>query len=225
MNNWQSVLLEPARVMLAQIGQFVVKAFSVFVILGLGLLVARIIKAFITKVLRAAQLDRFSDWIELDSILEKGGIKYSLSELLGVISYWIVLLVTFVITLSAVNLVPATVLDRIVTYIPNVITAIFVLIVGLFAATLLRNIVQTASANAGVVHAVMLAKITNVIIIVFTLFIVLEQLQIGIRISEITLGIALGSIGLALALAFGLGCRDLAGRFTSDLIERLKNKK
>jgi hypothetical protein len=224
MGSWQGVLLEPAKQMLTQIGQFLLKAFSVIVLLVIGWLVAKVVKVFVTKVLRAAQLDKFSDWVELDNMLAKGGIKYSLSELLGLLSYWIILLVTFMVTLSAVNLIPATVLDRVISYIPNVITAIFILILGMFAATLLKNIVQTASANAGITYAELLAKLTHTIIIAFVIFIILEQLKIGLRITEITLSIALGSVGLGLALAFGLGCRDIAGKFIEELIEKLKKK-
>jgi hypothetical protein len=52
----------------------------------------------------------------------------------------------------------------------------------------------------------------------------LEQLNIGIRITELTLAILLGSLGLGLALAFGLGCRDIAGKFVSDFVDKLKKK-
>jgi hypothetical protein len=62
------------------------------------------------------------------------------------------------------------------------------------------------------------------IVILFSVFVALEQLQIGIHVTELTISIILGSIGLGLALAFGLGCRDLAGRFVADLIEKLKKK-
>ena len=59
---------------------------------------------------------------------------------------------------------------------------------------------------------------------VFAIFVALEQLNIGIRITQLTLSIALGSIGLGLALAFGLGCRDIAGKFVNDFVDKLKKK-
>jgi len=59
---------------------------------------------------------------------------------------------------------------------------------------------------------------------IFTIFVALEQLNIGIRVTELTVGIILGSFGLALALSFGLGCKEIAGKFVAELVEKLKKK-
>lgn len=225
MSIWQGVLLEPARVFLAQIGQFLVNVLLVLIILTLGLIISRIIKTIVTNGLKTARLDSLSGRIGLDSLFEKGGITYSLSELIGVICYWLVLLVSFMVAINAVGLtIAAELLNKVVLYIPNVIAAIFILIVGMFVATLLRNIVQAAATNAGLSQVKLLSKVVEVIVITFVTFVALEQLNIGIRITELTLSIILGSLGLAIALAFGLGCKDIAGRAVSDLIEKLKKK-
>lgn len=225
MTSWQVVLLEPARSVLAQIGQFVVNILLVLIILTIGWIISKIIKSVVTKVLVALRLDELSDRIGLDSLLDKGGIGYSLSELLGVICYWLALLVSFMVAINAVGLtIAADLLNKVVLYIPNVIAAIFILILGMFAATLLRNIVQTAANNAGISQSKFLAKVVEAIIVLFAIFLALEQLEIGIRITEMTLSIILGSIGLGLALAFGLGCKDIAEKSVSELIDKLKKK-
>jgi hypothetical protein len=226
MSSWQVVLLEPARVVLAQIGQFLVSILLVLVILIVGWLISKIIKAVVTKGLRALKLDELSDRIQLDSLLEKGGITYSLSEMIGVIFYWLGLLVAFMVAINAVGLtIAADLLNKVVLYIPNVIAAVFILVLGMFMATLLRNIVQTAANNTGLSQGKLLSKIVEVIIVVFAAIVALEQLNIGIRITELTLSIILGTIGLAAALAFGLGCKEIAGRSVNDMIEKLKSKK
>jgi hypothetical protein len=69
-----------------------------------------------------------------------------------------------------------------------------------------------------------LGRLAEIIVIVFAVLMILEELKIGIRVSEITLSIVLGSVGLAFALAFGLGCRDVAEKFVSDTIDKLKKK-
>ncbi len=225
MSSWQVVLLEPARTVLTQIGQFLVSVLLVLIILLIGWLISKLIKTIVTKGLRSIKLDELSDRIELDSLLEKGGITYSLSELIGVICYWLALLVSFMIAINAVGLtIAADLLNKVVLYIPNVIAAMFILILGMFVATLLRNIVQTAATNAGLSQVKLLSKIVEVIVIVFAIFVALEQLNIGIRITELTLSIILGAIGLGLALAFGLGCKDIAGKFVNEFIEKLKKK-
>ncbi|KPK96977.1 MAG: hypothetical protein AMJ95_11610 [Omnitrophica WOR_2 bacterium SM23_72] len=225
MNDWQTVLLDPARTILAQIGQFLINILLVVIILIIGWLISKLIKTVITKMLRAIKVDELSDRIEFDQMLQKGGISYSLSELVGVICYWIALLVTFMVAINAVGLtIAADLLNKVVLYIPNVIAALFILILGMFFATLLRNIVKTAASNAGISHAQLFSKLVEIIVVVFSIVIALEQLNIAIQITQVTLAIILGAIGLGLALAFGLGCRDIAGRAVNDFIEKLKKK-
>ena len=225
MSSWQIVLLEPARTVLSQIGQFVVNILLVLIILIIGWLISKLIRAVVTKGLRAIKLDEISDRIELEALLEKGGISYSLSELIGIICYWLALLVTFMVAINSIGLtVAADLLNKVVLYVPNVIAAIFILILGMFAATILRNIVLTAANNAGISHGKILAKVVEIVIALFVIFAALEQLNIGILVTQLTLSLVLGSIGLGLALAFGLGCKDIAGKFMVDFIDKMKKK-
>ena len=129
MSSWQVVLLEPARTVLAQIGQFLVNILLVIVILIIGWVISNLIKIVVTKGLRAVKLDELSDRIELETMLEKGGIGYSISELIGVVCYWIAILVTFMVAINAVGLtIAADLLNRVVLYVPNVIAAVFILV-------------------------------------------------------------------------------------------------
>jgi len=225
MSSWQVVLLEPARTVLAQIGQFLVNILLVIIILIIGWVIAKVIKTVITKGLRAIKLDELSDRIELETLLEKGGIGYSLSELIGLICYWLAILVTFMVAINAVGLtIAADLLNKIVLYIPNVVAAVFILILGMFAATILKNLVVTAANNAGLSQGKLLGKAAEIIVIAFAIFVGLEQLRIGIQITQLTISIVLCSIGFGLAIAFGLGCKDLAGKFMAEFIEKMKKK-
>ncbi|MBP7215736.1 MAG: hypothetical protein KBA46_00455 [Candidatus Omnitrophica bacterium] len=225
MSSWQEVLMEPAKRVLEQIGQFLMEVLLVLLVMIIGWVIAKAIRAIVTRVLRLVKLDELSDRIELDAILAKGGIKYSLSEIIGVFCYWIAILITMVVAFNLVNLtVAAQLLQSVILYIPNIVAGVFILIVGMFLANLLRNIVQTAANNAGLAYATFLAKFTEVVIIAFAVLMTLDQIKIAQRISQITLTIVLASLGLALALSFGLGCKDIAGRYMNEWIERLKKK-
>jgi hypothetical protein len=225
MSSWQVILLEPARTVLAQISQFMVNALLVIIILLIGWLLSKVIRSVVSKTLKTAKLNELSSRIELDKLLSKGGITYTLSDLIGVICYWLGLLVTFMVAVNAVGLtIAADLLNKVVLYIPNVIAALFILILGMFVSTLLKNIVQTAANNAGLNQGKLLAQVVETVVIAFAIFVGLEQLQIGIRITELTISIILGSLGLGLALAFGLGCKDIAGKFVAELVEKLKKK-
>ena len=136
MDTLNAILVPSARMVLVQVGQFVGSVLLVVILFIIGWLVSKfVIKNGVTKLLKLLKLDSLSHKIELDSILAKGGINNGLSELVGIICYWLSLLVTFVIALNAVGLtVAADLLQKIVLFIPNIIAAVFILIVGMFAA-------------------------------------------------------------------------------------------
>lgn len=219
------VLLEPARASLSKIGEFVAILLGVIFILLIGWLVAIVIKAAVSKGLNALRLDDLSERFEIKNILAKGGIKYSFSELMGVICYWLILLVTLQFAVSAFGLTPAAqLLEVIISYIPNIIAAIFLLTIGIFSAALLKNIVMTAAVNAGLSQARTLARVVEIVIVVFAVFMSLEQLRIAPQTIDAIIKITLGSLGLAFAIAVGFGARDFAEKAINDLADKLKKK-
>jgi len=224
MSNWEIVFIDPARIVLTQVGRFIGSLFLVLFILLIGWLISKVIvKMGIAKILKLVKLDDLSRRVELDTLLARGGINYSLSELVAVICYWLAILVTFVVALNAAGLtIAADLLQRITLFVPNIIAAIFVLIIGMFAAVIMRNVVKTAANNAGLFQANLLSKITEVVIMIFAVAMALEQLQIGARIVELSVSIVLAALGLAFALAFGLGCKEIAGKTVAGFLDRLK---
>lgn len=222
---WNSILIEPARAILKQTGDFVSSLAGMVLILVVGWLIARLAQNVVTRFLRVLRFDSIADQIGANNILAKGGIKYTLSELLGILCYWLTVLVALVVAVNAVGLtVAAELLNKIILYVPNIIAAIFLLVVGIFGATFLGGIVQASAANAGLGQAKFLGRLTEVIIIIFAVAIALEQLDIGTVIIGLAVNIILVSIGLGLALAFGLGCKDIAGKYIEDFINNLKSK-
>ncbi|MFH0827826.1 MAG: hypothetical protein V1919_01510 [Candidatus Omnitrophota bacterium] len=226
MTELQLLLVEPAKTVIAQISQFFVNILLVLIILLLGWLVSKLIKFLITKLLKSTKVDDLSERVEFDDLLSKGGIPYTLSELIGIVFYWLALLITFIMAINAIGLTIANdLLNRLVLYIPNIIAGVFILILGMFVATMLRNIVQTAATNAGLSQSKLLAKLVEVVVVIFAVLVSLEQLGIAPRLIELIVSIFLASFGLAFALAFGFGCQDTARNFINGLVEKFKNRK
>lgn len=223
----KEIIVVPVKSLLVQVGTFVSALCAIILILVVGWIIARIIKNLVARILDILQINSYADKIGVDKILAKGGIKYGISELISVLCYWVVMLIALVIAVSAVNLnqQAAGLLNTIVLYIPKVISSIFILILGMFFASFISSTVQTAAANAGVEQSNLLGRLSQFIIILFTLNIALRQLQIDIGSIENALNIILGSIGLAFALAFGLGCKEIAGKLTQDFLDKLKSKR
>ena len=224
MNLVQQLVIEPLKAALAQFQTFAPTLLAVLAILIIGGVIAKFFEEVITRLLKAAALDKLADQVQLSTVLVKGGIRRKLSELIGAVVYWIVMLAFVMTALNVLNLtVAAELFQKVVGFLPNVIAAVFILIVGVFAAAFLATTVRTAASNSGVGQAHLLSQAVQTVVIIFAVVAALQQLGVPFF-GEVFL-IILGGISLGAALAFGLGCKDLAGRWLSSLIEELKTRK
>ena len=220
----QALVIAPLQAAVRQLMAFVPTILGALVILLVGGLIAKGIEQLIVRALKMVTLDKIADQIQLSAVLAKGGIRRKLSELIGAIIYWIVMLAFVMTALNALNLtVAAELFQKIVEFLPNVIASVFILIVGVFASAFLATTVRTAASNSGIVQAQLLGQATQTIVVIFATVAALEQLRIQF-VGEVFL-IVLGGISLGCALAFGLGCKDLAGRWLSGLVEQLQKGK
>ena len=223
--DWNAVVMEPVTAMLARVASFLPTLLGVLVILIIGWIVAGILKNVVVKLLKLIQLDTATEKAGLGDVLRRGGIRQTLSELVGVLIYWLVMLMVFMTSLNALGMtVAASLLDKVIMYIPNVIAAMFILSLGIFFSSMIGTVVRTASSNAGITQAKFLGQLTQVVIMIFAIMITLEQLNIASSVLNLAINIVLASIGLAFALAVGLGSKDIAGKLVGDLVNKVKGK-
>lgn len=222
MDNLNVVVMEPIKVMAIKIWSYIPAIMGAIIILVVGWLLAKLIEAIVTRVLKTVRLDAGSDKIGISKVLAQGDIKMSLSELIGAIVYWLIMLVAVATMLDALNLKMASdLISRLVEYVPNIIAAVFILVIGAFLANFIATIIRTAGSNAGLKSAKLMGQLAQVILMIFTVIIVVEQLKVATALLVLAVNIVLISIGLGIAIAFGLGCKDLAGKFMQDVINKL----
>jgi len=221
----RSVIVVPVREVLTRVGNFIPTLVGVLIILIGGWLIAKFIQKIVVQVLKTLKLDDVSEKARISEILAKGEIKYSLSELLGLMLYWLLMLIVVMAAVNALGLtVAADLLNRVIAYLPNVIAAVFILVLGIFFSTLMASIVHTAATNAGVTQARILSQFVQAIIIIFASVIVLEQLGVAANIVVFTLQAIIAAVALAAAIAFGTGCKDIAAKTMQDALGKLKKK-
>jgi hypothetical protein len=224
MDYWQLVLVQPVQAFFTQLMGFLPNVLGALLILLVGWAVAKGIEGLVVKLLKTAKLDKLADKVQLTEVLSKGGIKRKLSEVVGVIIYWLVTLVVLIATLNALQLtVAAQLLEHIVAFLPNVVAAIFILVVGIVTGAFLSTTVRTAASNAGVDASRLLGQAVQTIVVIFALAAALRQLQIQL-VGEAFL-IVLAAVSFGLALAFGLGCKDQAGRWFNGVVDELSSKR
>lgn len=224
-SSWvDAILLEPVKSLGSQLASFLPTLIIAIVIFVVGWVVAKAIEGLVVRVLKTVALDKLADQLQFSDVLSKGGIRHKLSELLGVIVYWLIMLAVVMVVFNYLQLtVAAELFKNVVAFLPHVIAAVFILILGIFAAVFLATTVRTAASNAGILQSQLLAQLTQAVVVIFAAVAALQQLQVPFF-GEAFL-IILGGISLGCAIAFGLGCKDLAGRWMSDIVEQIQGRK
>ena len=224
--DWETTVMEPVQAMWTRVLGFLPTLVSVIIILIVGWLIASLIQKVITRFLKLARLDTASEKTGIANILTKGDINYTLSEIIGVMVYWLVMLVVILAAVNALQLtVAAELLNRVILYMPNVIASVFILVLGIFFASLLGNTVRTTAANAGVHQARSLGQATQVFISVFIFVEALKQLQIDTTLIDLLIKGVLAALALGVGLAIGLGCKDMAAKQVQQLLDSFKSRR
>ncbi|MEK7306677.1 MAG: hypothetical protein AAB014_03480 [Nitrospirota bacterium] len=127
-----------------------------------------------------------------------------------------------IIGLNALNLKAIdNLISQFLFYLPRVISALMILIVGYIIAGFLSRATLIAAVNSGYHYAKILAEAVRLLLLVLTLAMALEQLQIAPGVVVAAFSIIFGGIVLALSIAFGVGGIDMAKR----IIERNSEEK
>ena len=190
--------------------------FSVALIV-VGWALCNIIKRIVVRVLRVCQFDTLADRAGIKQALERGGIKQTASDIVGLLVFWFLFLIAIVTTLETLNLSGATdTLHTIYLYIPKIVAALVVLILGLYFANFLDTVVRTSCANAGLEQSASIGRAAYLGTVIFVVAGIFEILDIASEIVIWAFILVFGAVCLALALAFGLGGRDVAGRYLEN---------
>jgi hypothetical protein len=195
---------------------------AALVLLFVGWLLANVVRTGVAKLLDVLKFDMLAERTGIDAFLKQGNISLTLSKIVGKLAYWIVILVVVVMVSNSLGLdMVAELFRRVVFYIPNIIVAILVLVFGILVARFINRMIFAYLNNLGVSGALVLSTLSEYAIIIFVVFVALEQLQIGTSLLTAAFQIGFGAVGLALALAFGLGGRDWA----AGVIKKITDEK
>ncbi len=224
--DFQTNVMGPVEEMWSSVLRFLPNLVSAVIILLVGCMLAALVQKVITRFLKLARLDTVSEKTGIANILTRGDINYTLSEIVGVLIYWLMILVVILAALNTLQLmVAAELLHRIILYMPNVITSVFILVLGIFFASIAANTVRTAAANAGIHQARFLGQTTQMIIAVVIFVEALKQLGIDTSLIDLIFKAALASLALGTGLAIGLGCKDIANKHVTNLLDSFKPRK
>lgn len=203
-----------------KIGAFLPDLFAAIVILFVGWVACNIAKRLAVRVLRMSRFDVLAERSGIDQALKRGGVQQSTAEILGVLVFWFLFLIVIVATLDTLGLPGVSeTMNTIFLYIPRIVAALVVLILGLYLANFIQTVTRTSCANAGLQQADTIGRVTYYATVVFVVAAILQILEIAGEIVLWAFVSVFGAICVALAIAFGLGGRDLAARYLEKWFE------
>lgn len=211
---WETALTGSLETLAQQILSVLPYVLAMLIILSVGLVASWAIGLLVERVIRLIGVDHISHRLGLMTALARGGVKAELSYLLGRAAYWIVLVLTVIAALSALNLQPLNQFAQsFLAYIPRLLTATLILVAGYLLSNFVSQAVLIAAVNSGLPPARLVAACSRAGIQLLAVAMALEQLGIAQNIVAVGFGLTLGGVVLAAAIAFGLGGKDLAKEF------------
>jgi len=223
LKTWSDVLLTSATAFFTKLAALLPNLLGALLLLLLGWLIAKLCRGLTRRVLGWTGLERAIERSRVNETIKTLGISTSISEVMGHIVFWIIFLI-FIISASEVvglSMVLRT-LNRLILYVPNIIAAIAVIVLTLFLARFVKDLVAVGLGQISLIYAQPLARALELLIIILGLVVAMTQLgfNIGVLMANITLFI--GGFVAIVVLSLGLGARSvvqniLAGYYVRQL--------
>lgn len=198
---------------------FLPKLIGFLIVLAIGWIIAKVVKAAVTKLLQKVGLDKALHSGSTARHVDRVMPDTSPSRVIGTLAFWFIFLGALTIAVSQLGI---DALDNFVAsigaYLPNVIAAVLIFVVAGAIAAAIGGLVARTMGDTPTGKVV--GSVVPVLVMAIATFMILNQLQIAEEIVTITYASLLGAAALAMALAFGLGGRELANHMLADAYEK-----
>ena len=219
------IIIEPFEGLYAKILDFLPNFLASVLIFLVGIVLAVVVKMLLFRVFRALGMDKFFERIGTVDVLKKGGLGGSVAALLSKLIGWGIVIVFAVIAMRALAIPTVErILERFLLYFPNIFVAAVIALFGYLAGNFLGRAALIAGVNAGIKVSGTIGKFVKYIVFVLSGTMALEQLGIGRGTVIIAFALIFGGVVLALAIAFGLGGRDIAKDYLEKKIKGEERK-
>ncbi|MFH1710243.1 MAG: hypothetical protein ABH860_04135 [bacterium] len=213
-------IIDPVLEVANTISPLLINLIISLVLLLISIVIAKGLQTITVSVLKAVMLDKGLSAIGFTPFLTKGEIKKAPSDLLGDMVYWILIFIA--VTAVAMAYGPSNskeLLSMLLAYSVSVIAAVFIMALSVFLSVVIAGIVTAIANNVGLSNTKTLAKIAQYGVNIFGFLKALEILGISSAIIVASFSVIVGAVGLAFAIAFGLGCKDIAADFVTSLFK------
>ena len=193
-------------------------------LLIIGWLLAKLIRLLVIRILDLFKFDRMTKKGPQDELRQKDRTKAK--ELIGNLFYWLLIFILLTVVLDVIGLnIGELVLTRVSEILPRVFVAIMVLILGLVLAIFVGEIAHALLLNTSIKHPQIWVRGIRWLASAFVIVLALEQLGLAAHLVINLILILAGAIALSFALAFGLGCKDIAKDIIIEFFKKEEEEK
>jgi hypothetical protein len=210
--------------MVRMLAEFLPRFVVMVVIIVVGVLVAYGLKYLLRALLHLTKLDRLSEEAGASRMLRMAALP-SMTEVLSRSIFWITVLGFVLIGISVLGVAGLQdQISRLLLLLPEIVVAIVILFLGLVIANFLSRAALLAAVNAGYASPTLLSWSIRFVIWILAISMALEELGVARQTVIAAFSIVFGALMLGLAIAFGLGGKDLARNFLErNLGDRKRN--
>ena len=218
------IIRESLLTLWASVAAFVPKLVAAIVVFLIGWLIAVLLGRVAYHLIKVLQINKALEGLGFKSALDRGGLRLDAPKFFDELVKWFFIIVFLMAATNIVGLSQVTeFLGVVVFYLPNVIVAALVLLIGVLLARFLEHSIRASVKAARLASANFLAILARWSVLIFSFLIALDQLKVAPEIIRIFVMGVVAMIAVAGGLAFGLGGRDLAGDWLSDLRKRVQD--
>lgn len=222
---WVDVLQQSFYALLQGVIGFIPNLLFAIIIFVVGWFIGSILGRVIAQAIKAIKVDHALKTAGVEDIVNRAGFSLDAGEFVGGLVKWFVIVVFLLASLQVLGLTQVTFfLQQVVlSYVPQVIVAVMILLVGAVIAELAQSVVGGAARAAGIASAGFAGAVARWSIWIFAIIVALSQLGIGTQYFQTLFTGLVVALSLAFGLSFGLGGQESAARFLDKMREQIKH--
>ena len=208
-------IVQPATSVLNQIFDIIPGLFAALIIVGIAVFIGKIASTLVEGLLKSVGFDKIVGYIGLNDVSAENVPSTIVAK---VINFAIILFASMeafkVLGLDAIS----DIINRFILFGGEILMGVIILVVGLMIANFAENAIKgSGTANAG-----FLATFAKIGIMVLAIAMGLQEMGIASEIINLAFGLLLGAFAIAIALAFGIGCKDIAAQKAKEFFDNMK---
>lgn len=223
--NWGDVFTRSLQGVWYGVIDFVPNLVIALIIFAIGWVLASLIERLVEAVFKGLKVDPALKSAGLEDVVKRAGHNLNSGMFVGALVKWFIIVVFLMASFDVLGLGQVnSFLKDVVTYLPEVIVAVLILMVALIVANVMHRIVVASAKAAHIKSAEILGKVTKWAIWIFAILTALYNLGIAPGLVQTIVMAVFAGAALAIGLAFGLGGKDAAQKIVENTYRHIAEK-